>query len=198
MIERAASKVAAAGLAESVRTRCVALETIEELAGSGERFDGAFSNFAALNCVKDLSPIARGLARVLPEGAHALLVIFGPFAPGEVAVQLVRGNMRAAFRRMSRGAVPARLGGQQFTVWYPSPREAARAFAPWFRLRSTRGIGVFVPPSAAEPGISGFPRVLGLLEAMDRVVARPLAWLGDHVLLDFVRRAASSGGESAE
>ncbi len=32
------------------------------LAAGGARFDGAFSNFAPLNCVEDLGPVARGLA----------------------------------------------------------------------------------------------------------------------------------------
>jgi hypothetical protein len=60
-------------------------------------------------------------------------------------------------------------------------------FAPWFTLVRTRGIGVFVPPSAAEPFLSRHPRLLNLLEALDRAAAAPLAWLGDHVLLDFQR-----------
>ena len=70
---------------------------------------------------------------------------------------------------------------------YPSPRALARAFAPHFALRRTVGIGVFVPPSSAEPAISSWPRLIATLEALDRVAARPLALLGDHVLLDFVR-----------
>ena len=38
---------------------------------SEEVFDGAYSNFAALNCVEDLHPFARGLAeRIRPGGTH--------------------------------------------------------------------------------------------------------------------------------
>src|ERR1700739_3587235 len=33
----------------------------KHLAAGGRRFDGAFSNFAPLNCVSDLRPVARGL-----------------------------------------------------------------------------------------------------------------------------------------
>jgi len=190
MLARVEAKAAAAGLADRVRTRCVTLESLESFAAEGATFDGAFSNFAALNCVEDLSPVAHGLARVLPAGAHALLVVFGPLAPGEVVVQLARGDARAAFRRLARGPVPARLAGRSFTVRYPSPRAIARAFSPSFRLERTRGIGVFVPPSAAEPAISRYPRALALLEAIDRAATIPLAWLGDHALLDFQRTAA--------
>src|SRR6185295_8685457 len=162
-------------------------EAMEALAAAREAtgeppFDGAFSNFAALNCVADLRPVARGLARLLRPGAPALLVLFGPFPPGELVVELLRRNPRAAVRRLARGEVAARLGGRHFPVRYHRPGEVARAFAPWFRLRRTRGIGVFVPPSAAEPWISRHPRFLGVLEAMDRAAAAPLARLGDHVL----------------
>jgi hypothetical protein len=60
---------------------------------------------------------------------------------------------------------------------------------PRFALESSEGVGIFVPPSAAEPWISGHPRLLGLLEAADRLAARPLAFLGDHILYRFVRTA---------
>ena len=65
------------------------------------------------------------------------------------------------------------------------------AFAPFFSLERVRGIGVFVPPSAAEPGISDYPRVLRVLEALDRVASMPLARLGDHVLLRFERTSVA-------
>jgi len=170
-------------------------EEMEALAAEREAagrplFDGAFSNFAGLNCVSDLRPVARGLARLLRPGAPALLVLFGPFPPGEVVVELVRRNPRAAVRRLARGEVAARLGGRRFTVRYHRPREVARAFAPWFRLRRTRGIGVFVPPSAAEPWISRHPRLVAALEALDRAAAAPLARLGDHLLFHLERTDA--------
>jgi hypothetical protein len=51
------------------------------------------------------------------------------------------------------------------------------------------GVGVFVPPSAAEPWISRHPRLLSVLERLDSRLSAPLAALGDHVLYRFVRRA---------
>jgi ubiquinone/menaquinone biosynthesis C-methylase UbiE len=173
--------------------RVVPAERLGELADERENegiapFDGAYSNFAALNCVSDLREPARGLARLIRPGGSAVLVVFGTMPPGEWAVQLARLNVRAAFRRVSRGDVHARLGGRDFTVRYHRGRDVARAFSPWFRLVARRGIGIFVPPSAAEPAISRFPKLLGVLEAMDRVVSRPLAILGDHVLYQLERR----------
>ncbi len=191
MVGRAAEKARAAALGERVTSERVSLEELDTWAAarSGTIFDGAFSNFASLNCVADHGSVARGLARLLPTGRRALLVLFGPSCPGEVLVLLARGRARAAFRRFVGSPAPARVGGETFTVTYPSPRTLASSFAPWFRLRRTLGIGIFVPPSSAEPAASRFPRLLGALERLDRLAARPLALLGDHVLCDFERTA---------
>jgi hypothetical protein len=67
----------------------------------------------------------------------------------------------------------------------------AHAFAPWFVLEKRLGIGVTVPPSAAEPWISQWPRLLDAMEMLDRKLARPLAALGDHVLYQFRRTSVS-------
>jgi ubiquinone/menaquinone biosynthesis C-methylase UbiE len=160
----------------------------EDLSSVIGQFDGAFSNFAALNCVTELTPVARELARLVRPGAPVLLVLFGTCPPGEVVVQLARGNTRGAIRRLASGDVPARLGGRPFVVRYHRAREIERVFRPWFRLVARRGVGVFVPPSAAEPWITAHPRLLSALESLDRIVARPLAGLGDHVLYRFERR----------
>jgi hypothetical protein len=93
------------------------------------------------------------------------------------------------FRRFRRSPVPARLGGNGFAVRYFTTAELVSAMAPWFEFSGRRGIGVFVPPSAAEPWITGHPRLLMGLETLDRRLSGPLAALGDHVLHRFVRRA---------
>ena len=188
MVSRARAKVRAAGLSQQIQTRQLAIEELSALRGS--RFDGAYSNFAAFNCVSERQSAARALAELLPARAELVLVVFGTLSVGEIFVQLARGDAKAAFRRFQRGAVPARVGGTNFTVEYPSIATLKAEFAPWFRLARTRGIGVFVLPSAAEPEISSWPRVLRSLEALDRVASAPLARFADHVLLRFVRTGA--------
>jgi SAM-dependent methyltransferase len=162
----------------------------EDLASAEGMFDGAWSTFAGLNCVTDLAPVARGLARLLRPGASAMLVLFGTCCPGEMLVEGLRGRPRNMFRRAARGAVPARLNGHHFSVAYHRRRDLVAAFAPWFMPAGRQGIGVFVPPSAAEPWISRHPRLLALLEALDDTLGRPLAVFGDHILYRFVRTEA--------
>jgi SAM-dependent methyltransferase len=174
------------------KAEVVAAEEMDEfatryLASDETNFDGAFSNFAPLNCVVDLAPTARGLARLLKHGAPAILVFFGTLCPGEMVTELLRGRPHLALRRLRRGQIPARLSNQEFSVIYHRSNTIQRAFAPWFVLEKRIGIGITVPPSAAEPWISHQPRFLAGMEKLDRVLSRPLALFGDHVLYQFRR-----------
>ncbi len=194
MVDRASEKLRRAGYGERVPVEQAVLEELDAFAERAWRlgaapYDGAYSNFAAFNCVPDLANVAVPLARLLRPGAACALVVFGPCAAGEVVVELLRRDPKAAFRRFRSGPAPARLGGEHFTVRYPSPRDVARSFAPYFRLRRIRGIGILVPPSAAEPGISRFPRLVTALAAVDRLLTAPLALLADHVLVHLERTA---------
>jgi SAM-dependent methyltransferase len=191
MVELAKAKLAPLG----GRAEISAAEDLEAFATShhdsgGALFDGAFSNFAPLNCVIDLGPVARGLARLLKPGAPAMLVLFGTLCPGEMVVEVLRGRPHLALRRCKRNEAPAKLAKREFRIVYHRRAAIRRAFAPWFALEKSFGIGVTVPPSAAEPWISQQPRVLRGLEALDRLLSHPLARLGDHVLYQLRRTPA--------
>lgn len=165
------------------------LEDFATLSVGVRQFDGAFSNFAPLNCVIDLEPVARGIARMLKPGAPALLVLFGTSCPGEMLTELVRLRFSQVFRRRHRGPTKARLAEREFEIVYHRRKAVELAFAPWFHLEKTLGVGIAVPPSGAEPWISGHPRVLATLERLDRILSRPLAMFGDHVLYQFRRNS---------
>jgi SAM-dependent methyltransferase len=191
MVERAKAKLAPLG----ARAEVVAGEELEDfavnrLSTGGAMFDGAFSNFAPLNCVADLESVARGLAKLLKPGAPAMLVLFGTFCPGEMLVEVLCGRPHLALRRWRRDEVPARLAKREFSVVYHRRMAMLRAFGPWFVLEKRLGIGVTVPPSAAEPWISRHPHLLAAMERLDGKLARPLAMLGDHVLYQFRRTIA--------
>lgn len=164
----------------------------EYFATDGRLFDGCFSNFAALNCVADVRPLAGNLARLLKPGAPAALVFFGTFCPGEMITEVLRGRPRFALRRCWRREAPARLAGREFRVIYHRRADLIREFSPWFTLEGRLGIGVTVPPSAAEPWISEHPHLLAAMESLDHQLARPLAALADHVLYSFRRTDAPS------
>ena len=192
MVRIAAAKLRGEANAQAEVASAEGLEGLAQRRAGQGLFDGAYSNFAALNCVPELDAFGRGLARLLHPGAPALLVVFGVVCPGEMVVEGLRGRPRNMLRRLARGDVPARLNKRDFTVRYHRSAEIARALSPWFAPAGRQGIGVFVPPSAAEPWISRHPRLLGGLEALDRGLSKPLADWGDHVLHRFVRTDAEA------
>ena len=190
MVKLSAEKLAPFNVATEIATG----EEMEDFAqryliADRPLFDGAFSNFAPLNCVGDLSLVARGLSQLLKPQATAMLVFFGTCCPGEMVVETLHRRPRQALRRRKLGNVEARLAKREFQIVYHRRAAIERAFAPWFILERTVGIGITVPPSAAEPWISRHPRLLSAMEAIDRVLAHPLAMLGDHILYQFRRTA---------
>ena len=189
MVLRARAKFAGH---RGLRAQVAAAEAIETIDLGGERFDGAFSNFAGLNCVEDLARVACGLARLIRPGGSAVLVVFGTFCPGEWLVEGLRRRPAEMVRRFKRKPVNARIGGNEFSVRYFTTAELVSAMAPWFDLAARRGIGVFVPPSAAEPWISRHPHLVAGLDALDDALGRPLAIFGDHILYRFVRTEAAA------
>ena len=157
---------------------------------TGESFNGAFSNFGALNCVADLRRLACDLARLLQPGAIALLCWMGSCCLWEMTWYLAQGNLDKAFRRWNRKGTRARLADGAFVhVYYPRVRWLARTFAPEFRLTSFKGIGVAVPPSYLEPWAQRHPRLFQLCQRADCSLGRSagVRALGDHVLVRFER-----------
>jgi SAM-dependent methyltransferase len=153
-------------------------------------FDGAFSNFGALNCVTDLRPLAIDLATLLRPGASAMLCLMGSCCAWEIAWHLGQGKPRKAFRRSQHAGVTARLTDEASVhVQYPSVRSIARTFLPEFRLKSVKGIGVAVPPSYVEPWVARFPRWFDFCKQTDSVLGRcpGIRALADHILLSFER-----------
>jgi ubiquinone/menaquinone biosynthesis C-methylase UbiE len=194
MIEVASRRTRQRGFEALVRTCVLRAEDISGLSADVS-FDGAFSNFGALNCVKDLRIAAKGIARLVRPGGTALLCWMGPYCLWETLFYLAQGNTRKAFRRFRREGVSARLTETAFVhVHYPSVRTLAKTFAPEFRVQSVQGIGVAVPPSYLESWARRHPRLMGLSEQFDSWFGRwpGLRSMGDHVLVQLERKQDAS------
>jgi ubiquinone/menaquinone biosynthesis C-methylase UbiE len=151
-------------------------------------FDGAFSNFSGLNCVAELKPVARHLANLVRLGGRVLVCLCSRVSVAEVLWYLLHGQAKKAVRRLS-GKPTARLGEMTISVFYPTVGEICRSFSPWFRLRSRRAVGLFVPPSYVEQSFNKREATLARLEWLDRFCAEwpILRDVGDHMLLEFER-----------
>ena len=166
--------------------RVLATEHLSTL-GEGP-FDGAFSNFAGLNCVADLSPVEKSLGHLLKPGARFLASMIGRFVPIEIAWYLAHGNPQRAFQRL-RERQSSFHETKSLTIHRPTVGEIARQMQPAFRLLRWKGIGITVPPSYAESFASRFPGLIHRLAAFDnRIGNLPLfRGMADCVLLEFER-----------
>jgi SAM-dependent methyltransferase len=163
------------------------IEQIGEIRPFGP-FDGAFSNFSGLNCVRDLAEVAMHLSTLVRLGGRLLLCLSTRVCVWETLWLLGQGDFSRAFRRW-KGKAAAMLGGVEVEVSYPTLRELQAKFSPYFRLSSCRGIGVTVPPSYLELMAKKHGRILRSLQALDTLIS---SWpvsrvLGDHMLLCFER-----------
>jgi ubiquinone/menaquinone biosynthesis C-methylase UbiE len=189
MIEVATRKIQENGLMDLVQPLVLRAEEIAILPAR-ESFDGAFSNFGVLNCVQDLRRFARDLAALLKPGASVVLCWMGPHCVWEMIWYLAHRNRDKAFRRLNRAAVKARITDGAFVqVRYPSVRSLARTFAPEFRLKAVKGIGVAVPPSYLESWALHHPHLFRLCERADSWMGRcpGIRLLADHLLVRLQR-----------
>jgi SAM-dependent methyltransferase len=187
MIERARRHAARNDAGDHVEFLALATENLGALADHA-LFDGAFSNFSGLNCVEDLTAVQLQLAKRLKPGAPLLLCMMGRFALWEVVWFLLHKKPRLAFRRL-RERTASMDRSPELKIYRPSVKEIRSQFAPCFRLRRWKGVGITVPPSYMEHWARRFPSAVGLLASLDQKVGGLPVFrnVADCVVLEFER-----------
>jgi SAM-dependent methyltransferase len=197
MLQRAAERARAAGVAERVTFRRMAAS---EAAGLAEEcgvgtFDGAYASFGVLNCEPDLGGVAGGLALLLRPGRCFICSVMNRFYPWEVLWFLARRGGRGAGRRW-RGWIEAPVSpelAERVPCRYFRPGEFRQFFGSAFALTECRALPLLLPP----PYVAGRWADLGpfwrRVAHWDRRLARcfPCNRWGDHFLM-CLRRADSS------
>lgn len=189
MVERAHGRAAAAQVGNRVRTAAIGAHELERIEGSSI-FDGAYSNLGALNCLPDLTPVARECSRLVRTGGRLVFTVIGRRCPWEIAYYSSRADWTRLRVRFARRMMPVRMNGH--TVWtrYWTPRELYRKFEREFALVHFRALCLFAPP----PYMTGLKDRHGAwLERLWRWDRRVGGWpllrgLGDHFLIVMARR----------
>ncbi|HZQ08169.1 MAG TPA: class I SAM-dependent methyltransferase [Anaerolineae bacterium] len=183
MVSRTRQRIAHANLAERVEIENIGAQDLERLARNS--FDAIYSDLGPLNCVPDLSIVAKQChAHLKPKG----LLIFsgiGRYCPWEMLFFSLHGDFKQATRRFSREMVPVNLNDGIVWTRYYSPREFFQFFENEFRLVTYRSLALFMLP----------PYLLRWYER-GRALMKPLGWLdsqlgalpllrdaGDHFLI---------------
>jgi SAM-dependent methyltransferase len=162
--------------------------------GEREPFDGIFSNFGALNCVACLEPLRQLAADALKPGGIILLGLMGRTCVAEAVYFALTGRGKLIRRRRAGGAVSVPVAGVDVPTYYHRTRDVAAALGAQFTLASVTGVGVAIPPPYFEPRWQRLPSIVRApLAAVDSAIAAwpPFNRLGDHALLQFVKREAA-------
>jgi ubiquinone/menaquinone biosynthesis C-methylase UbiE len=175
MLSRLREKVHALSLQDRITTEERSFLALEGV--NGAPFDAVFSDLGGLNCIPDLAPVMRQLRNILrPDGVVTWVLM--PHVCLWEMVEIFRGNFSLAFRRFSRGSVPAALEGLDFAVYYFSPRQVISWFGDEFELLALEGLSVITPTAESKNFAKMYPRTYRALSWLDDRLSPRWPWYG--------------------
>jgi ubiquinone/menaquinone biosynthesis C-methylase UbiE len=182
MIEQLQKKISRYHLEDRIRCMVCSFTQLESL--PLQQFDHVFSNFGGLNCIPNLQEVISQLPRVLKPGATITFVIMPRICPWEIA-QVFKGNIRLAFRRLSRHGTSAHIDGYRFLSYYHSPAEVIKLFDDRFSLAQLYGLASLSPPPYFTAVPEKYPSVYRTLTRWDERCAAyfPFNRWADHFIV---------------
>ena len=183
MVRLAEARIARSGR-PNAQAAVASVEQAPDLRGAGA-FDLCYVFFGALNTVEDLRRSADRLYAATAPGGHLVLTFINRWYLAEIALGLVRGRWKAAFRRL--GAV---WGGynpdRPVQSRCVTPREVGQAFGREGRLLKRRGFSITYPAWYRSRWLPRLGRTSQWLWELDRGLNRTPAWsTGEYTLYVF-------------
>lgn len=207
MVDTLAAKLAPGGPAAALADRITPLVLQAGRAGDlvarygPGTFDGAYSSFGPLNCEPTLAPVVAALAALIRPGGRVVISLINRYCLWETAWYLRAGQPDQAFRRWGgHGVATVRAAWQdeRIPIFYWTPGVVERAFRPAFRVQRRLGLPWLLPPQYLDGLVRRAPGLFRRLARLDRRFAHrwPCYAVGDHVLLEFIRRDDTGARES--
>jgi hypothetical protein len=109
------------------------------------------------------------------------------------------GQVRLAFRRLSRGGTRAHLEGRHFDVHYFTPGQVVAAFGADYEPLAVEGLSVVTPTAESKGLARRHPRVYRALCWLDDRLSshRPISGWGDFFIVSLRRRAGPAADPGA-
>jgi ubiquinone/menaquinone biosynthesis C-methylase UbiE len=181
-------KVREQGLTERISSEVCSFTALDSLRDKGP-YDLIFSNFAGLNCTRELEKVLLSFRPLLKPGGQVSLVILPSFSLWETLL-MFRGRFRMAFRRLLAGkkGAPAKVEGMPFRCWYYPASFVKRVMArDGFELLGQEGLCTLVPPSYFEHFAERHPRLYRFLRGLEDRWKDKWPWrtIGDYYIVSF-------------
>ncbi len=191
MQEKLKEKVRESGLGGRITAELCSFTALGSLRERGP-YDLVFSNFAGLNCTRELDKVLRAMRPLLKPGGRVTLVMLPPFSGWET-LMLFRGRFNSAFRRFvgRRKGAPAHVEGFHFRCWYYSASYVKKIMAAEsFEFLGLEGLCSLAPPSYIEYFAERYPQAWRLLSSLEDKWKEKWPWraIGDYYIVSFKKR----------
>ncbi|MEM7040542.1 MAG: class I SAM-dependent methyltransferase, partial [Bacteroidota bacterium] len=166
---------------------------MEVLSEKKATYDLIFSNFGGFNCLSpaEMERTGKLLAARLNPGGRFVAVIMPRYCVWESMYYLAKLRPRSAFRRRTNSSLDVPLGnGATQKTYYFGPKKLRKIYRRHLKFLRKKPIGYFLPPSYLDPFFAKRPRLLNLMDRMERRVQNRsiLAGAADHFLIEFVKK----------
>lgn len=184
MIEEIRKKIVRHNLSNQLTCQKLSYTDLDK--STEKNFDYVFSNFGGLNCIDDLSLVARNLPDLLNHGAFLTLVIMPPISPWELC-WFLKGQREKAFRRFRKNGTMAHLEGEYFRTYYHSLKKIRASLSPACHYVASESLAVVSPPPHCMSFPLKHPNLYRFLRKSDRLLRNsfPFNRWGDHLITTF-------------
>jgi ubiquinone/menaquinone biosynthesis C-methylase UbiE len=182
MLVIAEKKVSESGLKKMINLQLLDAENISSLNNS--LFDGAYSDFNALNHLESLGNFSEGLAKILKPRSKFFAVMLGRLSVSEVSSYMLMLRPLAAFQKLIH-----RDKSFPFYIKLYYPSSVKKIFSLDFILTGLSGYGLLVPPDQFynKRFLKLFPQAAKLESAFTR--RWPFYNFCDHYLIEFEKHS---------
>ena len=189
MLEILQKKIKNEGLENLITPEICSFTALEDLQQNGP-YNMIFSNFAGLNCTRDLDKVLTSFSVLLKPGGIVTLVILPKFCLLEFLL-IFKGKFKTATRRLfSKNGRSARVEGHRFKCWYYNPSFIIKHLKKDFKLLSIEGLCTLVPPSYIENFAEKHPRVYQFLKQKENSWKSKWPWkyVGDYYIISLQKK----------
>jgi ubiquinone/menaquinone biosynthesis C-methylase UbiE len=159
------------------------IETLIPLYGENA-FDGIYSTYGAVNCIRSLGTIPPKLHSLLKDDGKLVMGIYNKFCAPEIGGYLAKFKPRSALNRL-KTVVPEGESRFCIDIYAYSMPEILRLFGQYFKVIYREGVPVIILPSNFVKYVRMFNGKLEELKRIDSWLGKkwPFSMLGDHFLL---------------